>query len=90
MTFEKFIAIRNRIADEMDIEKFIPVINEDTTLDLHSKAMPERWIRVLLLGETVVFALMKKGTDNWIGLGSYKEDDIQELLEDAMRRIEWN
>ena len=88
--FEKFLELRNRVADEVDLERFTPVINEDETLDLHSKAMPGRWIRVLLMGSTVVFALMRKGTDDWSGRGSHKEEDISDLLKDAMRRIEWS
>lgn len=89
-SYEKFLELRDRIAGEADIERFVPVINVDGTLDLHPKAMPGRWIRMFLLGRTVVFALMREGTGNWSGRGSHREEDIPELLEDAMRKIVWN
>ena len=90
MTVEKFISVRDEVAVEVDLERFLPVLNEDGTLDIHPKALPDRWIRMLLLGGTAVFALMKEGTGDWTGRGSHREEDIPELLEDAIRRIAWN
>ena len=88
--FERFFELRNRIADEVDLERFIPVINEDETLDLHSKEKPGRWIRVFPSGQMVVLALMKEGTDDWIGTAFWKEEDLPRLLEDAMMRVTWD
>lgn len=90
MNFEKFIELRNRVADEVDIEKFIPVINRDESLDLHAKEKVGRWIRMMPLGEGIVFALMSKDSSDWQGGWTYREEDIPEVLEDSMRRILWN
>ena len=90
MTVEKFISVRDEVAVEVDLERFTPVLNEDGTLDIHPRVLSDRWIRMLLLGGTAVFALMKEGTGDWTGRGSHREEDIPELLEDAIRRIAWN
>lgn len=87
---EWFLEERNRIADGLDIEKFIPVINEDESLDIHIKAKPERFIRVEPLGGGIVFARMRKGSDKWHGDWAYRREDVDEVLEDCMRRIMWN
>ena len=88
--YDWFLEERKRVADGVDSEKFTPVINVDGSLDIIVNARPERYIRMAPMGEGIVFALMRKDSNDWHGKWAYRSEDIDYALEDALRRSMWN